>query len=257
MYKNYIFDFYGTLVDIHTDEKKPALWEKMADLYRVYGADYTPEELKHAYLRQCQKAEDRLRQKKGIKNVEIDLAEVFASLLKEAPEIHPTSYTIQDWNEWTRAIANTFRILSRERFHTYPYTIQVLKKLKERDCHLYILSNAQESFTMAEIEESGVFPYMDKIYLSSTYQIKKPEPAFLADLLKKEKLKREDSILIGNDCYSDIASAVQNQISSVFLDTGKHTERQRKKMIKDVCSEKCCTPYVIEDGDIRKILKIK
>ncbi len=27
-YKNYIFDFYGTLVDILTDEKDPVLWDK-------------------------------------------------------------------------------------------------------------------------------------------------------------------------------------------------------------------------------------
>ena len=28
MYQNYIFDLYGTLVDIHTNEKKAYLWEK-------------------------------------------------------------------------------------------------------------------------------------------------------------------------------------------------------------------------------------
>lgn len=29
MYKNYIFDLYGTLLDIHTNESKKYLWEKM------------------------------------------------------------------------------------------------------------------------------------------------------------------------------------------------------------------------------------
>ena len=28
MYQNYIFDLYGTLADIHTDEEQPLLWEK-------------------------------------------------------------------------------------------------------------------------------------------------------------------------------------------------------------------------------------
>lgn len=28
MYQNYIFDLYGTLVDIHTNEKKAYLWKK-------------------------------------------------------------------------------------------------------------------------------------------------------------------------------------------------------------------------------------
>ena len=26
-FKNYIFDFYGTLVDIETDEESPVLWD--------------------------------------------------------------------------------------------------------------------------------------------------------------------------------------------------------------------------------------
>ena len=26
MYQNYIFDLYGTLVDIRTNERKPSLW---------------------------------------------------------------------------------------------------------------------------------------------------------------------------------------------------------------------------------------
>ena len=29
-YENYIFDLYGTLVDIHTDEEKTELWEGLA-----------------------------------------------------------------------------------------------------------------------------------------------------------------------------------------------------------------------------------
>lgn len=28
VYKNYIFDLYGTLVDIHTDEEQKEVWEK-------------------------------------------------------------------------------------------------------------------------------------------------------------------------------------------------------------------------------------
>ena len=31
-YKNYIFDLYGTLADIETDEQEMKLWKKMAKL---------------------------------------------------------------------------------------------------------------------------------------------------------------------------------------------------------------------------------
>ena len=32
-YENYVFDLYGTLVDIHTDEEAPAVWERLAYFY--------------------------------------------------------------------------------------------------------------------------------------------------------------------------------------------------------------------------------
>lgn len=42
-YKNYIFDLYGTLVDIHTDGEQELLWEKLALFYGYYDAVYEPE----------------------------------------------------------------------------------------------------------------------------------------------------------------------------------------------------------------------
>ena len=37
-FNNCVFDFYGTLADIRTDEEKPELWEEMAELYASRGA---------------------------------------------------------------------------------------------------------------------------------------------------------------------------------------------------------------------------
>ena len=49
-YQNYIFDLYGTLADIHTDENAPRLWDAMRAYYRKQGAPYRPEELRKAYF---------------------------------------------------------------------------------------------------------------------------------------------------------------------------------------------------------------
>ena len=45
MYKNYIFDLYGTLIDINTNEWKKSLWKNMAMIYSMSGASYTGKEL--------------------------------------------------------------------------------------------------------------------------------------------------------------------------------------------------------------------
>ena len=60
-YRTCIFDLYGTLVDIHTDENAPRLWEAMAAHYSARGAVYRPEELRDAYFRAVAEAGRRFR----------------------------------------------------------------------------------------------------------------------------------------------------------------------------------------------------
>ena len=48
-YEVYVFDLYGTLVDIHTDESDMTVWDKLSLFYGYYGAFYKGKELKAAY----------------------------------------------------------------------------------------------------------------------------------------------------------------------------------------------------------------
>lgn len=63
---NYIFDLYGTLIDIHTSESKASLWKEVALLFSMNGVSYTETELRKSYLRLCKVEEGRQwdRQKK-------------------------------------------------------------------------------------------------------------------------------------------------------------------------------------------------
>ena len=83
-YKNYIFDFYGTLVDILTDEKDPVLWDKLGQLYQAYGAAYEGDVLKKAYAKRVDQARKELMELKGVAYPEIDLAHIFNQLYVDA-----------------------------------------------------------------------------------------------------------------------------------------------------------------------------
>ena len=48
-YKNYLFDLYGTLADIHTNEDSPAFWRNVSRLLGMQGVDWAPVELKEKY----------------------------------------------------------------------------------------------------------------------------------------------------------------------------------------------------------------
>jgi len=49
-YKNIIFDLYGTLVDIQTDEQKPEFWQAFSEVLHHEGLSYTPPELQSHYI---------------------------------------------------------------------------------------------------------------------------------------------------------------------------------------------------------------
>ena len=72
MYNNYIFDLYGTLIDINTDEWNDDLWKKIAILYAYKGAHYTYDELNEEYDRLVQ-AEKKAVLKKSTDTKVVDM----------------------------------------------------------------------------------------------------------------------------------------------------------------------------------------
>lgn len=98
-YKNYIFDFYGTLVDILTDEKDPVLWDKLGQLYQAYGAAYEGETLKKAYAKHVDQARKELIDLKGVAYPEIDLAHIFNQLYVDARPQSSSSNQPEDWGQ--------------------------------------------------------------------------------------------------------------------------------------------------------------
>lgn len=217
-YKNYIFDFYGTLVDIVTDESKLALWEAMADVYNSFGCNYRPRQLRSAF-QAIASEEEQLLKGLGHQHVEIDLETVFVRLLTEAKYSRQTENKPADLQTFGQLAATVFRVLSREKLEAYETTLPSLQAIKEEGARLFILSNAQRIFTQAEIELTGCADLMEKIYISSDFKIKKPEPAFLRMVIEENGLKPEETVIVGNDLTSDIAIGQELGIDSILLNT--------------------------------------
>lgn len=223
VYKNYIFDFYGTLVDILTDEKDPMLWDKLAQLYQAYGAYYKGKALKKAYAKRVGQARKDLVALKGVAYPEIDLAHIFNQLYVDASL---QSSRLHQPEGWGQLIAMVFRVLSHKYLMAYPHTKEVLAFLKERGCRLYLLSNAQAAFTNAEIDLMELRAYFDAIYLSSDAGICKPQPEFLKKVLIDHKLKPSETVMVGNDLTTDIAVAEGVGIDGILLNTFPYSRRE-------------------------------
>lgn len=218
MYQNYIFDLYGTLVDIHTNEKKLYLWKKMALFFGMKGAMYEPKELRYAYETKIREQEQVLKEEcRGSHVPEIDIAEVFRKLFEDKGA-SVTEAEIAD-------VAKMFRVISIEELRLFPGVPELLKRLKDAGKKVFLLSNAQALFTAPEISFLGLIPYFDGILLSTDTGVKKPDPAFYEMLLKTYHLKAEECVMTGNDDIADCHGAASVGIASRYVQTRQSPER--------------------------------
>lgn len=237
MYDNYIFDLYGTLVDIRTNEEKAHLWKKMSELYSSLGAAYASGELRREF-RRLEKEELR-RLQDGYADrpdllAELELTKIFQALFREK--------NVPCDRQTASMMAIFFRTLSRKFLRVYDGVEDTLQELRGRGKHLYLLSNAQSDFTRPELEMLGLAKYFDGILISSEEGCRKPCPAFFHRLLERYELDPVRCLMVGNDEYSDIGGAASVGMDSLYIHTSTSSQPQgRHKSV-----------YCVMDGDWTK-----
>lgn len=237
MYQNYIFDLYGTLVDIRTDESEDNFWELVAGIYKSHGANYTGKEINHHYHRIAKCEEHREHFTHPLYgNIEINLERVFKRLYSRKG-VKADQSVIDD-------TALRFRKASTQFIKLYDGVIDLLESLKKAGKNVYLLSNAQRCFTYPEIVELGIEKYFDGIFISSDYACCKPSKIFFDKLLKKYNLSKDDSIMIGNDCISDMGGAKNAGLDALYIHQEISTPLEGHSLF---CN------YKIMDGDVTKI----
>lgn len=252
MFQNYIFDLYGTLLNIHTDEQKPEVWKVIRMHYARYGALWTMEGMKQAYQRMCREEEQKLKDE-GVSDPEIDLSIVFRRLYTEAP-VHFGRRNFMPDDMWIRKTASLFRKTSREILHPYRNTMYVLHELKRQDRGVWLLSNAQTLFTVDELKMTGLYDLFDGICISSDQGIRKPQKEFMERMLEEYGIDRDTAVMTGNDIFADIRIAYECGVSSVFLNTDGYTETDIRDQLNEICTDQTYLPRIIQSGDIGELL---
>lgn len=223
MFNNFIFDLYGTLVDIHTNENKASLWKYMSRYMSLQGAPYSPAELKKKY-RALIRAAFTARFEKcrtqfpqiGPEEIEIDLSRVIAELYRER-NISPTSDMIADW-------ALMFRTVSLEYERLFDGAGTLLKALRQQGKKVFLLSNAQRLFTVPELRSLGIYDLFDDVFISSDLGFMKPSKQFYRALLQKHSLAPEACVMVGNDWKSDAWGAHNSGLASMYIHTAQSPE---------------------------------
>ncbi len=233
MIKNYIFDLYGTLIDIHTDESIPALWKRMALLFSLQGAAYSAQELRKAYSATVEEQiERRAKQLPSLvkTHIEPDILAVFTALYARKGSVVSRETALDT--------ALFFRSLSMKHIRLYPDAKEILCTLRKSGQGVYLLSNAQAAFTMPELHMLGLEPLFDGIVLSSDVGVKKPDKAIFEHLLSKYRLSPETCMMIGNDEEADMLGASSLGMAGLYI----HTNQSpcRKNLLPASCREIRC-----------------
>ena len=238
-YTDLIFDLYGTLVDIHTEEDS-TVWEKTALYFGYYGAQYTGKELKAAF--QAAMAEKKAKAGQSY--------ECFPDLPFEPvmAELFRAKGVADNADALGLHAAQLFRIASTEYIRLYPGVTEALKKLRQDGYRLWLLSNAQRVFTAYELNHLGLAPYFDGIYLSSDFGCRKPDIRFFSALLEEQQLKKENCLMIGNDLSTDIAGAKNAGLATLYMHTNLTPPDQRSANPDD--------PHEYKGWDWEELVKV-
>ena len=215
-YSYYVFDLYGTLVDIRTDEKNPQLWAGFARYLNLLGLRVSESALRDRYTRLCLDEQERVDREMAGKGLagpyEIDILRVWRTLGKECGR------TLT--RRQAEGVSLVFRALSLQRLGIFPGAKELLQALRSQGKKVYLLSNAQASFTLPELRQLGLDAAFDALFISSDAGVKKPSPDFFR-LLRQAGCVPEETVMVGNDVRCDCQGAADAGMDSFYI----HTEQ--------------------------------
>lgn len=239
MFKNYLFDLYGTLIDINTDEWQKELWQKLSILYRYKGANYTPKEIAADYGKYVAE-EKALVHKRHPEYTQIDIKieKVFNKLFNQKG--------VKATKEEIAEICTAFRCFSTVYIKLYDGVIDLLETLKSKGKGVFLLSNAQRGFTENELNMFDLKKYFDGIVISSDEECSKPDKHYYDILIERYNLNRNETIMVGNDYISDIKGAKEAGLKSLYI----------HQSISPKIKGKLLADYKVMDGDVYKIKEL-
>ena len=248
-YTDLIFDLYGTLVDIHTEEND-FVWEHTAIYFGFYGAHYTGPELRSAFQSAMAAREAKAGQSYEC-FPDIPFEQVMAQLFREKGVTDRAE-------ELGVNAAQMFRILSIEYIHLYPKALEALAQLREQGHRLWLLSNAQQVFTAYELQHLGLGDQLDGIYLSSDYGCRKPDLRFYRALLEERQLDPANCLMIGNDRETDIAGAKLAGMATLYMHTNLTPPDQREAdpSLLPGTAPDCCRHFEYEGCDWEELARL-
>ena len=204
-YKDLFFDLDHTLWDFETNSK-----ETIQELYATHHlaelgiVDF--DGFYSTYSAHNHRLWDRYT-KGFIKQEELRWKRVYLSLL--------------DFKVANEALAKEMSLAYLEilpnKKHLFPYTIEILEYLKQKDYKMHLITNGFESVQFKKIKNSGLQDYFIEVITSEASNSLKPQKEIFEYALKNAKASVEKSIMIGDNEFADIQGGINMGMDTVFV----------------------------------------
>jgi putative hydrolase of the HAD superfamily len=202
-----VFDLYGTLIDIETDEGMEEIYRGIAHFLTYQGVDLHRWQVRDHYYRLLHEQRDRSAEA----HAEIDVLAIWQALLNEQG-VKPAATR----RRLALILAQIYRGLSRKRLELYPGVKPVLDHLRE-NWRMALVSDAQPCFALPEMRAMGLSGYFEPLLISAAFGYRKPDPRLFQAALAALKVPPHEAAFVGNDMYHDIFGANRAGLRTIFF----------------------------------------
>ena len=204
-YKDLFFDLDHTIWDFELNSKE-TLW----DLHLKYELEAKGinnfDEFYSIYSVHNHKLWDRYS-KGFIKQEELRWKRIYLSLL---------DYKIAD-EALSKEMSVDYLTILPDKKNLFPYTIEILEYLKNKDYTMHLITNGFESVQFKKIKNSNLADYFTEVITSEASNSLKPNKEIFDYALKVSNANVETSIMIGDNEDADIQGAINVGMDSIFV----------------------------------------
>jgi putative hydrolase of the HAD superfamily len=200
-----VFDLYGTLADVVTDEASSIRWQSLAAELRQSGVvvDEAGIDLHKRYEDLCATAAAAGRSGRM-------LPWVFRQILLEAGA--------DGSQDQVTSFARKFRHATTEKLALREYAPQLIAELKLCRIRIGLLSNTEAILTRFDLERLRLDGSFDAVVLSSEVGTEKPGTDIYGAALDRLGTGPEESIMVGDNWSTDIEGALLIGMRALYLD---------------------------------------
>jgi putative hydrolase of the HAD superfamily len=231
-----LFDLYGTLIHIETDESQGEIYWALSRYLSYHRIHIGADALRERYFDLAK------QQKKHSPETypEMDARGVWREILRSGAKHFRPEVVASEGEERMHAVekrrerlakelVRLHRALSRRMIERYPGAKELLQSIGG-EFQLAIVSDAQRDFAKPEMRMTKIRKYFAVKTISSDYGYRKPDPRLFTQTCMQLGVQPQESIYVGNDMYRDVYGAQQAGLKTILVwsDQGRKDYRDQR-----------------------------